>query len=40
MILFSMSHRCGSVRVGGNVVEFSGPLVRINTWHDVTSLKE
>jgi hypothetical protein len=38
MILFTMMHRCGSVRVGGKFVEFSGPLVRI-TWHDVTSFK-
>ena len=39
MILFSMMHGCGPVRMGGKVVVFSGFLVRV-TWHDVTSFRK
>jgi len=36
MILFTVMHRCDSMRVCSKFMEFSGFLVRI-TWHDMTS---
>jgi hypothetical protein len=37
MILLSMMYGCGSMRMGGKLVEFCGSLVGI-AGHDVTSL--
>ena len=39
MILLSVMYRCGSMRMGGKLVEFCGSLVRI-AGHAITSLCE